>query len=99
MDLEDLLRGLEDEVRKPFASLRAFNLTPIMRDYHKRHKVKSFKIARTILTSAHHLRKLCLHASSRLIGKGGRRYKRAQRWTPYLLLAVGIGELGSLTLL
>jgi hypothetical protein len=99
MDLEDPLTGLEDEIRKPFASLREFTLTPILGDYNKRHKVKSFEIARTILTSAHHLRKLYLHVSSRLIGKGGRTYKRAQRWAPYLLLANGLGELKSLTLL
>jgi anti-anti-sigma regulatory factor len=99
MDLEDPLMGLEDEVREPFASLREFTLTPLMGDYHRRHKVKSFEIARTILTSAQHLRKLYLHVSSRLVGKGGCTYKRAQRWAPYLLLANGLGELESLTLL
>jgi hypothetical protein len=99
MDLEDPLAGLEDEAREPFASLREFTLTPLKGDYHRRHKIKSFEIARTILTSAQHLRKLYLHVSSRLVGRGGSTYQRAQRWAPYLLLANELGELESLTLL
>ena len=98
-ELEITLAGLEDEIREPFACLREFTLTPLMGDYHKRHKTKTHEIARAILTSAQHLRKLYLHVSSRLVGKGGSTYKRAQQWTPYLLLANGLGELESLTLL
>ena len=96
MCLENTFMGLEDEVQESFASLREFTLTPLMGDYKRRHKVKHTEVARAILTSAQHLRKLSLHVSSRLIGNGA--YERVQRWAPPLLLANGLGELESLTL-
>jgi hypothetical protein len=95
--LEEILVGLNDEVRESFASLREFTLTPIKGDYNRWHRVDDVEIARAILTSAQHLRKLYLHVSYRLVGN--KSHKLAQRWTPYLLLANGLGELESLTLL
>lgn len=95
--LEETLVGLEDEVREPFASLREFTLTPIMGDYRRWHRVKDLEIARAMLTSAQHLRKLYLQVSCCLVGKGSR--ERVLRWAPYLLLANGLGELESLTLM
>ena len=95
--LEETLVGLEDEVREPFASLREFTLTPISGDWHRWHRVKDLEIARAILTSAQHLRKLYLHVSSCLVGN--KAHGLVLRWAPYLLLANGLGELESLTLL
>lgn len=95
--LEETLAGLNDDVRESSASLREFTLTPLMGDYNRWHRVDDVEIARAMLTSAHHLRKLYLHVSSRLVGN--KSHKSAQRWTPYLLLANRLGELESLTLL
>lgn len=95
--LEETLVGLEDEVRGPFASLREFTLTPIMGDWHRWHRVKDLEIARAILTSARHLRKLYLHVATCLVGN--KAHGLVLRWAPYLLLANGLGELESLTLL
>jgi hypothetical protein len=95
--LEEALVGLNDEVCASFASLREFTLTPLKGDYHRWHRVDDLDIARAILTSAQHLRKLYLHVSYRLVGN--KSHKLAQRWTPYLLLANGLEELESLTLL
>lgn len=95
--LEETLVGLNDEVRESFASLREFTLTPIKGDYNRRHRVDDVDVARAMLTSAHHLQKLYLHVSYRLVGN--KSHKLAQRWTAYLLLANGLSELESLTLL
>lgn len=95
--LEETLVGLEDEVCEPFASLRESTLTPIIGDYRRWHRVKDLEIARAMLTSSQHLRKLYLQVSCVLVGKGN--HGRVQRWTPYLLLANGLGELESLTLM
>jgi hypothetical protein len=95
--LEEALVGLNDEVCASFASLREFTLTPLKGDYHRWHRVDDLDIARAILTSAQHLRKLYLHVSYRLVGN--KSHKLAQRWTPYLLLANRLEELESLTLL
>ncbi|GAB7323806.1 hypothetical protein MBLNU13_g07256t1 [Cladosporium sp. NU13] len=95
--LEETLVGLNDEVRESFVSLLEFTLTPLKGDYDRWHRVDDVELARVILASAQHLRKLYLHVSFRLVGKGS--HKRVQRWTPYLLLANGLGELESLTLL
>lgn len=70
--LEETLVGLNDEVRESFASLREFTLTPLKGDYNRWHRVHDLEIARAILTSAQHLRKLYLHVSYRLVGNKGR---------------------------
>ena len=95
--LEETLAGLHDEVRESSASLREFTLTPLRGDYNRWHRVDDVEVAKAMLTSAHHLRKLYLHVSSRLVGN--KSHKSAQRWTRYLLLANRLGELESLTLL
>lgn len=95
--LEETLAGFHDEVRKSSASLREFTLTPLMGDYNRWHRVDDVEIARAMLASAHHLRKLYLHVSFRQARK--RSHKRVQQWTPYLLLVNRLGELEPLALL
>lgn len=96
--LEYGLLGHEHRFLESFTSLRELTLTPIQGDYRIKYREKNHDMAKAMVASAQHLRKLYLHIPSRRLGRI-KIHKRVLGWSRSLLLADRLGELESLTLM
>lgn len=97
-DLEDAPQGRRDELQESYASIQDIAMTPVQRDSFNTRKSKNrrWDVIRAMFAGAHHLRRIHLHTTVGYRVRGDR--TRAQQWAADLVLANGLAELQSLTL-
>lgn len=97
-DLEEAVQGRKDELLESFASIRDIAMTPVLWDGFNTRKSKNrrWDVIRAMFAGAQHLRRIHLHTTVEYRVRGDR--TRAQQWTADLMLANGLAELQSLTL-